>query len=82
VPVDKPRLSRYEIDIEVEKRRKLGLTDDLLQQAGLQPGDRVHVQVRRDGRIVITRVTDLLGKYIGAIPGISSATRLEEQRDQ
>ena len=80
MPPDKPRLSRYEVDIEVEKRRKLGLTDDLLAQAGLQPGDRVHVQVRRDGRIVITRVTDLLGKYVGAIPGISAATRLAEQR--
>jgi hypothetical protein len=54
----------------------------MLEQAGLAPGDRVHVQVRRDGRIMITPVTDLLGKYAGAIPGIVAATRLEEQQDR
>jgi antitoxin component of MazEF toxin-antitoxin module len=82
VPADKPRTSRYEVDLEIEKRRKLGLPSELLAQAGLAPGDRVHVQVRRDGRIVITPVTDLLGKYAGAIPGITAATRLQEQRSR
>jgi antitoxin component of MazEF toxin-antitoxin module len=82
VPADKPRTSRYEVDLDIEKRRKLGLPTQVLEQAGLTPGDRVHVQVRRDGRIVITPVTDLLGKYAGAIPGITAATRLQEQRDR
>jgi len=82
VPPDKPRTSRYEVDLEIEKRRRLGLPSDVLEQAGLTTGDRVHVQVRRDGRIVITRVSDLLGKYAGAIPGIAAATRLEEQRER
>jgi antitoxin component of MazEF toxin-antitoxin module len=81
VPADKPRTSRYEVDLEIEKRRKLGLPSQVLEQAGLEPGDRVHVQVRRDGRIMITPVTDLLDKYAGAIPGITAATRLEEQQD-
>ena len=70
------------MDLEIEKRRKLGLTSELLTQAELAPGDRVHVQVRRDGRIVITPVTDLLDKYAGAIPGITAATRLQEQRSR
>jgi len=82
VAVDKPRLSRFEADFDVEKRRKLGLPAQVLEQAGLAAGDRVHVQVRRDGRIMITRVTDLLGKYAGAIPGITAVTRLQEQRDR
>src|SRR5262249_57636750 len=81
MPADKPRTSRYEADLDIEKRRKLGLPSQVLEQAGLVPGDRVHVQVRRDGRIVITPVTDLLSKYAGAIPGITAATRLQEQRD-
>src|SRR5262249_12855269 len=82
MPAEKPRTSRYEVDLEIEKRRRLGLPSDVLQQAGLVPGARVHVQVRRDGRIVITRVSDLLGKYAGAIPGIVNATKLEEQRGE
>jgi antitoxin component of MazEF toxin-antitoxin module len=82
VPADKPRTGRYEVDIEIEKRRKLGLPSHVLEQVGLKPGDRVHVQVRRDGRIMITPVTDLLGKYAGAISSITAATRREEQRDR
>jgi len=81
MPADKPKISRYEVDLDVEKRRRLGLPGEVLEQAGLNPGDRVHVQVRRDRRIVITPVTDLLGKYTGAIPGIAAATRLQEQRE-
>ena len=82
MPADKPTTSRYEVDIDVEKRRKLGLPGTVLDQAGLAPGDRVHVQVRRDGRIMITPVTDLLDKYAGAIPGIVAATRVQEQPDR
>jgi antitoxin component of MazEF toxin-antitoxin module len=82
VPTDKPKTSRYEADLEIEKRRKLGLPAQVLEQAGLAPGDRVHLQVRRDGRITITPVADLLDKYAGAIPGIVAATRLEEQPDR
>src|SRR5262249_42232107 len=78
VPADKPRTNRYEVDLDIEKRRRLGLPAEMLEQAGLEPGDRVHVQVRRDGRIVITPVTDLLGKYAGAIPGIAAAARQEQ----
>src|SRR5262249_1848397 len=81
VAVDKPRLSRYEADFDVEKRRKLGLPAQVLEQAGLAAGDRVHIHVRRDGRIMITPIADLLSKYAGAIPGIVAATRLEEQPD-
>ena len=36
--------------MEVEKRRRLGLPREVLEQAAVQPGDRVYVQVRRDGR--------------------------------
>ncbi len=64
----------------MEKRRRVGLPAEVLENAGWVAGDRVHVQVRRDGRIVISRMTDLLGKYAGAIPGIAAATPVEEQR--
>jgi antitoxin component of MazEF toxin-antitoxin module len=66
--------------VEVEKRRRVGLPREVLEQAGVQPGDRVHVQVRRDGRIVITPVADLLETYVGAIPGIAAAARAPQQQ--
>ncbi len=34
--------------------------------------------MRQDRRIVLTRVTDLLGKYAGAIPGIAAAAGPKE----
>jgi bifunctional DNA-binding transcriptional regulator/antitoxin component of YhaV-PrlF toxin-antitoxin module len=80
VPADRPRSVRYEVDVEVEQRRRLGLPREVLEQAGVEPGDRVHVQVRRDGRIVLTRVADLLGTYVGAIPGIAAAARPPERQ--
>jgi bifunctional DNA-binding transcriptional regulator/antitoxin component of YhaV-PrlF toxin-antitoxin module len=80
MPADRPRSIRYEVDVEVEKRRRLGLPREVLEQAAVQPGDRMHVQVRRDGRIVLTRVADLLETYVGAIPGIADAARPPEQQ--
>jgi bifunctional DNA-binding transcriptional regulator/antitoxin component of YhaV-PrlF toxin-antitoxin module len=74
---DKPKAAPADIEVEVEKRRKLGLPETVLELSGLKPGDRVQVQVRRDGRIVIVRLVDLLDKYAGAIPGISAATNLD-----
>jgi bifunctional DNA-binding transcriptional regulator/antitoxin component of YhaV-PrlF toxin-antitoxin module len=79
---DRPKAVPTDIELEIEKRRKLGLPDAVLEQTGLKPGDRVQVQVRRDGRIVIVRLVDLLDKYAGAIPGISAATGPEEKREE
>lgn len=66
------------IDVEVEQRRKLGLPAAALKEAGLRPGDRVTLQTRRDGRLVIVPVADLVEKYSGAVPGLADATDLSE----
>ena len=79
---DRPKAGPVDVELEIEKRRKLGLPEAVLEQAGLMPGDRVQVQVRRDGRIVIVRMMDLLDRYVGAIPGIAAATDLEELRGE
>jgi hypothetical protein len=68
------------IELEIEQRRKLGMPAEVLAMAGLRPGDRVQVQSRRDGRLVIIPMADLVEKYTGAIPGLSAAADLTEQR--
>ena len=70
------------IDVEVEQRRKLGLPREALEAAGLRPGDRASIQVRRGGRLVIVPVVDLVEKYSGAVPGLSAATDLSESRGE
>jgi len=67
-------------DVEVEQRRKLGLPAEVLAAAGWRPGDRVQIQVRRDGRLVIVPMTELLDKYTGAVPGLTVAAKLDEGR--
>jgi bifunctional DNA-binding transcriptional regulator/antitoxin component of YhaV-PrlF toxin-antitoxin module len=69
-------------EVEVEQRRKLGLPAEVLLEAGLRPGDRVRIQRRRDGRLLIVPVTELLEKYSGAIPGLAAATSLSELRSE
>jgi bifunctional DNA-binding transcriptional regulator/antitoxin component of YhaV-PrlF toxin-antitoxin module len=60
------------IDLEIEQRSRLGLPAEVLARANLRPGDRAVVQVRRDGRLVIAPLVELLDKYAGAIPGLST----------
>jgi bifunctional DNA-binding transcriptional regulator/antitoxin component of YhaV-PrlF toxin-antitoxin module len=60
-------------DVEIEPRRKLGLPVAVMAQAGLKPGDRMNIEVKRDGRLNLVPLTELLDKYSGAVPGLASA---------
>jgi bifunctional DNA-binding transcriptional regulator/antitoxin component of YhaV-PrlF toxin-antitoxin module len=68
-------------EVEIEPRRKLGLPAEVLAASGLRPGQRMLIQVRRDGRLAIVPMAELLDKYAGAIPGLTKATELRELRD-
>jgi antitoxin component of MazEF toxin-antitoxin module len=68
--------------LQVERRRKLGLPADVLEQAELHPGDHVQVRVRADHHLAITRMTTVMDKYSGATPGLAAATNLPELRSQ
>jgi hypothetical protein len=69
-------------EMEIEPRRKLGLSPEVLAASGLRPGQRVLVQVARDGRLNIVPMAELLDKYLGAIPGLAKATDLPELRQR
>jgi hypothetical protein len=62
-------------EVRIDKRRKVGLPEDVLARADLGPGDLVQVRVRRDGGILLTKVTDPLETLIGSAPGLSAAAR-------
>jgi antitoxin component of MazEF toxin-antitoxin module len=68
--------------LQVEQRRKLGLPADILERAQLRKGDHVHVRVRGDQYLVITRMTSIVDKYSGATPGLAAATNLPDLRSQ
>lgn len=53
-----------------------------LDEAHLQPGDELRVEVAGDGRLVLVRVRDPWDELIGALPGLSAATNLEALRDE
>jgi bifunctional DNA-binding transcriptional regulator/antitoxin component of YhaV-PrlF toxin-antitoxin module len=59
--------------LQVEQRRRLGLPSEVLDKAGLSPEDRVFAEVRRDGRIILTPMAQILEKYSGAVPGLAIA---------
>jgi bifunctional DNA-binding transcriptional regulator/antitoxin component of YhaV-PrlF toxin-antitoxin module len=67
----------------VDKRGKVGLSAEVLERAGLVTGDRVAVSVRRDGSVLLVKVTDPLEALIGSAPGLSSsAVDVEELRGE
>ena len=62
----------YTIDVTVEQRRALGLPASVLQHARLLVGEPVQIQVKSNRRVTIIPVSELLHKYTGAVPGITS----------
>ena len=74
---EKPRT-----ETAVDKRGKVGLPGEVLERAGIKPGDRLAVSVRRDGGILLTKITDPLEALIGSAPGLSAAASLDTLRDE
>jgi bifunctional DNA-binding transcriptional regulator/antitoxin component of YhaV-PrlF toxin-antitoxin module len=68
------------IDLSVERRRCLGLPQQVLEATGIRPGDRVRVQVKDNGHIDVIKVVTLLDKFRGAVPGLTATTDLGELR--
>jgi len=66
----------------VSSKNQITLPVAALRAARVVPGDQLRVEVDDDGRIVLSRTTDLLDQFIGAVPGLSAATDLEGLRDE
>jgi hypothetical protein len=70
------------IDVPVERRRCLGLPPEVLAAAGIAVGERVRLHVKDSGYIEVVQVRTLLGRYTGAVPGLTAATDLGDLRSQ
>jgi bifunctional DNA-binding transcriptional regulator/antitoxin component of YhaV-PrlF toxin-antitoxin module len=68
-------------EAEIESRRKLGLPPEVLAASGLRPGQRVLVRPKRDSRLLVIPLADVIDKFAGAVPGLAAATNLKELRD-
>ncbi len=55
---------------------------DTLARAGLAIGDRLAVEVRGPGELILRRVDDPMGQYGGALTGVYEPGELERLRDE
>jgi len=67
-----------EAEAVVDSQGRVRLPDAVRELAGLGPGDRVAIVVRADGRIRLTKASDLLGPIIGSAPGLTAAANLDD----
>lgn len=63
---------------KVSSKHQVTIPVDTLRDARLRPGDVVRVEADGAGRVVLTRVDELLGRYSGCI---ASGGRLREAVD-
>ena len=49
----------------ISRTNQVTLPVDALREAGLGPGDDVHVQVHGPGRLALVRTDDLVAKFAG-----------------
>ncbi|HEY1455687.1 MAG TPA: hypothetical protein VGG31_04260 [Candidatus Dormibacteraeota bacterium] len=53
-----------------------------LAAAHVAQGDVLRVSAKGDGRILLERSADPLDEYAGSLPGLSTATQLENLRSE
>lgn len=66
----------------VSAKHQITLPVAAMREAGIEEGDELSVRVEGDGRLTLVRQRDLIDQWIGAFPGLSSATDLERLRDE
>jgi len=68
---------------KVSRKHQVTIPVSELRAAGLEPGDVVRVEALGAGRVVLTRVDELLARYAGTLDtGGELRRRLEELREE
>lgn len=65
----------------VTAKNQVTLPVAALRAAHVGPGDTLRIEVSGEGRLLLVRETDPLEQAIGAFPGLSASTDLEQERD-
>jgi bifunctional DNA-binding transcriptional regulator/antitoxin component of YhaV-PrlF toxin-antitoxin module len=66
----------------VSSKNQVTLPVDALARAGLATGDRLDVEVRGPGELVLRRVEDALEQFAGALTGVYRPKELDDLRDE
>ena len=66
----------------VSSKHQVTLPVDALARAGLATGDRLAVEVRAPGELVLRRVDNALERFAGALTGVYQRGELDHLRDE
>lgn len=66
----------------ISSKHQITVPVDALRAAGLAPGDRLRVEADGRGRLVVTRVGDVVDRYAGSMPGVWQPGGLDALRDE
>jgi bifunctional DNA-binding transcriptional regulator/antitoxin component of YhaV-PrlF toxin-antitoxin module len=66
----------------VSSKNQVTLPVDALARAGLATGDRLDVEVRGPGELVLRRVEDALEQFAGTLTGVYRPKELDDLRDE
>jgi AbrB family looped-hinge helix DNA binding protein len=66
----------------VSSKNQVTLPVEALARAGLATGDRLDVEVRGPGELVLRRVDDALDRFAGALTGVYRPGELDDLRDE
>jgi bifunctional DNA-binding transcriptional regulator/antitoxin component of YhaV-PrlF toxin-antitoxin module len=67
----------------LSSKNQVTIPVDVLREAGLTPGDEVHIRASGPGRVEVERVDSLVARWAGSLPaGTYPADHLERLRDE
>ena len=66
----------------ISQKNQATIPVEALRQAGLGPGDELHVESAGPGRITLVRVDDPIERFAGALTGVYPPGYLEDLRDE
>ncbi|GAC1319853.1 MAG: hypothetical protein NVS2B16_31930 [Chloroflexota bacterium] len=67
----------------LSRKNQITIPVDALREAGIAPGDEVHIRVSGSGRLEVERVETLIERWAGRLPpGTYPEDYLERLRDE
>ena len=67
----------------LSSKNQVTIPVDILREAGLAPGDEVHIRVSGPGRLELERVENLVARWAGRLPpGTYPSSSLDRLRDE
>ena len=66
----------------ISSKNQVTLPVAALGEAGLQPGDRVLIEVRGPGELALVRDPDPITEFAGSLTGVYGPRYLDELRDE